>query len=223
MRVPQEKKADAVTGILGTAELLLLRALGGGVVGDNVKPFKRIAKLCGELLREMDRVNSAGKIVLSLGKSSTEKDAFSFRPYQAATRTLMENAVSLAAGKRAKNRPKGSVKNPTLRDLVMELHRIAQKTGGKLTLGMNIEAGQPNGTLVAILEFLHRHFPGVIPAHVPYRTLQAMRSSAVGLLSRERDEGLPVKEVRAELRRLHDLFVRELAFEVDRQRSPPAR
>jgi hypothetical protein len=74
---------------------------------------------------------------------------------------------------RRRGRPKGEVKHPILRRLVLDLLDVAWFTGGNLSLEKNI--GQ--GTLIEAIDRLERFLPdGAVPRPLPLATLQRIKT-----------------------------------------------
>jgi hypothetical protein len=194
MRIPSNKRADAALGMLSFGDWIFSHREGGGSLIDNIKHFDRIASLCDRLLKELDIINAAGRTFLEFRCAANGADnIFSLRQYRAATQSLMRN-VTFVKRKRAAHRPKGAVKNPELKALVLELYRLAKKYDGRLTLGLDMRTHKSNGSLPKILRIIHQHFPKIIPTEVPYHTLHRMRCAAIDHLAREasiRDRGPP--------------------------------
>jgi hypothetical protein len=153
-------------------------------VRENREVFKRIALLCEELWKEFHRLNPSGKGYLQYWidgarRRSGYRDVLSVLDH-------LRKMPAVKRKKRSAHRPRGSVKHRLVQILIVELHIIAMKHGGKLTLGMNPSANKPNGTLPAILGLFHEMLPAIVPLNIPYHTLQRMRAVAVEILARPR-------------------------------------
>jgi membrane-bound ClpP family serine protease len=79
--------------------------------------------------------------------------------------------------KKVAHRPRGSIQNPILRMLILDLYRSVVEQGrGKLTLRRDVD--DIKGTLPAVLAILRPFLPKVIPVKIPYKTLRNARKSA---------------------------------------------
>lgn len=189
MKVPKAKQNEAFDGLRDVIDLIVYEKRVG-TVAENIKCFWRIETIGQRLLDELGAVNEAGRSFLDSRSVGDGEAPFSVLQYMSATRSLLTRVGLVKQTKRAAKRPKGSVKNRQLRDLVFALVRIAHETGGKLTLGMNmyhLSERRPNGTLPAILKIFHLHFPTIIPNAIPYSTLDRERVRALDWLRQERD------------------------------------
>jgi hypothetical protein len=191
MKVPKAKQNEAFDGLRDAIDLIVYEKRVG-TVAENIKSFWRIETIGHRLLNELEEINEAGRSFLDSRSVDDGEAPFSVVRYMSATRSLLTRVGLVKQTKRAAQRPKGSVKNRQLRDLVFALVRIAHETGGKLTLGMNISARRPNGTLPAMLKIFHVHFPTIIPNPIPYSTLDRERVRALDWLRQEHDAEPPL-------------------------------
>jgi hypothetical protein len=134
-------------------------------------PFRRISKLRSQLLKELDELDdevfqaSGVERVSIVGLITVLLDV----PLRYLATSRPKNRVS--------NRPRGSMKNPILRRLILNLYMsIVEGAQGKLTLYGG--GGEIRGTLSAVLEILRPYLPEVIPVKLPYETLRDIRKSA---------------------------------------------
>jgi hypothetical protein len=134
-------------------------------------PFRRISYLRSQLIKALDELDdevfraSGVDRVSVVGLLSVLLNV----PLRYLATSRPKNRVS--------NRPRGSTKNPILRDLILDLHyAIVDRARGKLTLYGG--GGQIRGTLPAVLEILRPYLPEVIPMKLPYETLRDIRKSA---------------------------------------------
>jgi hypothetical protein len=135
-------------------------------------PFRRISKLRSQLLKELDELDdevfqaSGVERVSIVGLITALLDV----PLRYLATSQPKNRVS--------NRPRGSMKNPILRRLILNLYiSIVERARGKLTLFVG--SRKAKGTLPAVLEVLRPYLPNVIPVELPYETLRDIRKSAL--------------------------------------------
>jgi hypothetical protein len=91
------------------------------------------------------------------------------------------------------HRPLGSIKNPALRSLILDLHRVIVEEGHmKLTLRKDAD-GEIGGTMPAVLDILRPFLSDIIPVRLPYKTLRDLRNLARGRERRGRDDLVSLK------------------------------
>jgi hypothetical protein len=134
--------------------------------------LKHIAKLSRDLLKALegldDEVFKACRVdrVSVIGLLATLLDV-----------PLRYFAVSQPK-KLISHRPRGSIQNPVLRMLILELYAsIVEGAQGKITLRKDVD--DIKGTLPDILEVLRPYLPDAIPVKLPYETLRDIRKSAL--------------------------------------------
>jgi hypothetical protein len=138
----------------------------------------RIASLSDKMSKEFRRLNASGKRYLQYRVDRARRRFGTYRDFLS-TLERLRRTLGVKRKKRSAHRPRGSVKRRLVSTLVVELHLIARRHGGELTLGMNISANKPNGTLPAILKVFHEMLPAIVPLNIPYHTLQRMRRGAI--------------------------------------------
>ena len=153
-----------------------------GRTSDNRQNIKRIASLSDKLANELREINRSATLILRYRVESSLRRIGAYDDLLCGLEELGKMA-RFKPRKRARHRPRGTTKveNREVQDLILALHRIARKYGGKLTLGMNISARKPSGTLPAILGVLQEVLPSIIPTSIPYQTLRRMRQHAIAL------------------------------------------
>ena len=134
-------------------------------------PFRRIAKLRSQLLKALDELDDD-----VFQASGVERV-----PVVGLLTALLDVPLRYLAASQPKNRvanrPRGSVNNPILRRLILQLYMsIEERAGGKLTLFE--EGGEIRGTLSAVLAILRPYLQEVIPVKLPYKALREMQNSA---------------------------------------------
>jgi hypothetical protein len=78
--------------------------------------------------------------------------------------------------KKVAHRPRGSIQNPILRMLILDLYgSVVEQGRGKLTVRRDVD--DIKGTLPAVLAILRPFLPKVIPVQIPYKTLRNARKS----------------------------------------------
>lgn len=190
LKIPTEEREVAAHELLDALDQCADVAKYGKI-NANFESFERIVLLSKQLLTEFRRLNGSGKRLL--GNDYYKDNAFEIFP--STIQTLAARARLLRPGTRPAHRPNHSVKNPVVQDFVIELHKIVDKRGGKLTLGMNISSHKPNGTLPAVLAVLHEVLPKIFPPNMPYQTLRRMRRYAIEQLRHlPADDGLSLLE-----------------------------
>jgi hypothetical protein len=171
--VPETQKFDAVLDVLSLSHNLGFPKRGGAL-DDNLKNFKRIANLSAELASELEELNMHSRFYLKL---QGREQRVSYADYLNATRSLKVQAEAAGSRKRARHRPRGSIKSRDLRHLICTLYEAAEKRKSKLTLGRDVHL-RPTGTLPAIIEIFSNYFRS-IPAQVSHKTLYRERKYAL--------------------------------------------
>jgi hypothetical protein len=143
-------------------------------------PFRRIAHLRAQLLKELDELED------EVFQASGVERVSVIGPVAALLDVPLRYLPTLRPKNRVSNRPRGSRQKPVLRRLILNLYiSIVERAQGKLTLYGG--SGKAKGTLPAVLEILRPYLPEVIPAKLPYETLRDIRKSALEAQRSRRD------------------------------------
>lgn len=150
---------------------------------DKRKRLRHIARLIREFNEEYANDETFNTYLDIFSCSGSDLTLFASRnemSFECVITGAAEGAAQFLSPKPKKavtHRPPGSIKNPVLRRLVLDLYRILEEAGGELTLRKDAD-GEIRGTLPAVLEILRPLLPNVIPVQLPYETLRDLRKQA---------------------------------------------
>jgi hypothetical protein len=147
---------------------------------DRPVPYKRIAIAATKLLQLLNDRDCSS--LIDYDDDDVDMD---IHRYIDLTEALRDNAELLTPRRQA-NRPPGSFKNKPLQHLIRDLYRIAEESQGRITYSFDRTRERTTGTLLTLLEIFRPHFPGKIPAKIPYSTMQRMRLAALAELQQSK-------------------------------------
>ena len=144
--------------------------------------LRRIENLSNELHEAISRLRKLDQRLYSsisfsdwvIADDEDEDDVLSLFELEECLEELAESCRRLKCRtKKAPNRPRGSVKNPTLQWLIFELYDAIVRIGrGKLSLSRDPD-DRPKGAIIDVLKILQRSLPGIIRTRLPpYPTLR---------------------------------------------------
>jgi hypothetical protein len=167
MRIPAENRPAATSDLLELMRRYEERSRFGSP-RDTDERFRRISKLCDELLEELDGLTPIDKSLYSVPKRS------------AAIRELARLA-SRAGASLPPHRPRGFT-HVHLPALIANLFRMQKEHGGKF-LTLTNKSGEASGSLAAAQKILHELLPSIVPSRISYSTLNRMRRRALHLIA----------------------------------------
>jgi hypothetical protein len=173
-RVPMDRRSSELRYAVNSAierALLVYRIRKLNRRKDIRVRLRNIAKLTRDLLEALDEIDDEVFRVCHVDRVSVV----------GLLATLLDVPLRSFAKsqpkKKVAHRPRGSIQNPILRMLILDLYRSVVEQGrGKLTLRRDVD--DIKGTLPAVLAILRPFLPKVIPVKIPYKTLRNARKSA---------------------------------------------
>jgi hypothetical protein len=174
MKIPDEEWDPAVYKV-SSAVQSCVESFIDGRLGEHENRYQMIASLCDRLRLELSKLNNSERRHFSANLQDFEESLASVR-----------RAVGYRIPtQRSRNRPRDTIKDPHILDLIRDLFVVTVAHGGRLTLSKDLAATTTKGSLQAILDILHDLSPVIFPSDLAFNTLKDRRLRVEGSLEDE--------------------------------------